>query len=101
MNNLDQLVPETCAASLGAKAKALRLAAGWKRATLAERAGVTEASLKRFERTGLASLELVLRVAFALGRLGEFGGLLEPPPARSIDELERRSQRALPKRGVR
>ncbi len=101
MYDLNQLMPETCAVSLGEKAKALRLAAGWKRATLAARAGVTEASLKRFESTGMASLQLVLRVAFALGRLGEFGGVLEPPPARSIDELERRSQRALPKRGVR
>jgi len=64
---------------LGEKVKALRLAAGWKRVTLARRAGVTESSLKRFERTGKASLELVLRAAFALGRLGEFGGLLAPP----------------------
>jgi transcriptional regulator with XRE-family HTH domain len=101
MESVNPILPEACAVSLGAKAKALRLAAEWKRATLADRAGVTEASLKRFERTGKASLELVLRVAFALGRLDEFGGLLEPPPARSIDELERRSQRALPKRGVR
>ncbi len=101
MDILEGALPESCAVDLGAKAKALRLTAGWKRTTLAERAGVTEASLKRFERTGQASLELVLRVAFALGRLTEFEGLLEPPPARSLDELERRLERPLPKRGVR
>jgi transcriptional regulator with XRE-family HTH domain len=95
------MLPSETAAKLGAKAKALRLTAGWKRATLAERAGVSEASLKRFEQTGLASLELVLRVALSLGRLPEFEGLLEPPPARSIDELDRRLSRPVPKRGVR
>ena len=101
MDLLDRVLPEACAVKLGAKAKALRLSAGWKRATLAERAGVTEASLKRFEQTGQASLELVLRVALSLGRLTEFEALLEPPPARSMDELERQLSRPLPKRGVR
>jgi len=101
METFERLLPEACAAKLGTHTKTLRLAAGWKRTTLAERAGVTEASLKRFEQTGQASLELVLRVAFSLGRLTEFDGLLEPPPAQSIDELERRASRPLPKRGVR
>lgn len=101
MNPVSHIVPEACAVSLGAKTKALRLAAGWKRATLAERAGVTEASLKRFERTGQASLRLILCTAFALGRLGEFSALLEPPPVRSIDELEHLANRPKPRRGVR
>jgi transcriptional regulator with XRE-family HTH domain len=101
MERMDQLMPEVMAVALGAKVKALRLLAGWKRMTLAERAGVTASSLKRFEQTGQASLELVLRVALSLGRLAEFEKLLEPPPARSIDELERRLRQPLPKRGVR
>jgi transcriptional regulator with XRE-family HTH domain len=101
MEVLNQSMPEEIAVALGAKAKALRLLAGWKRLTLAERAGVSGASLKRFEQTGQASLELVLRVALSLGRLAEFEALLTPPPARSIDELERRLRQPLPKRGVR
>lgn len=101
MYQMEQLMPEAMAVVLGAKVKALRLLAGWKRVTLAERAGVTVSSLKRFEQTGQASLELVLRVALSLGRLVEFEKLLEPPPARSIDELERRLRQPLPKRGVR
>jgi transcriptional regulator with XRE-family HTH domain len=101
MELIDQMMPEELAVKLGARAKALRLLAGWKRATLADRAGVSEASLKRFEQTGQASLELVLRVAMSLGRLAEFEGLLGPPPARSIDEMERPLVRSLPKRGVR
>ena len=90
MDPLAQLMPEEMAVKLGAKVKALRLMVGWKRTTLAQRAGVSAASLKRFEQIGQASLELVLRVAFSLGRLAEFEGLLDPPPAQSIDELERR-----------
>ncbi|MEI7900528.1 MAG: helix-turn-helix domain-containing protein [bacterium] len=101
MEMLEQLLPEEVAVRLGAQAKALRLSAGWKRATLSQRAGISEASLKRFEQTGQASLGLVLRVALSLGRLPEFESLLAPPPARSMDELERRLDRPLPKRGVR
>ncbi|MEI8138777.1 MAG: helix-turn-helix transcriptional regulator [bacterium] len=101
MDSISKLMPEEIAVKLGAKAKALRLSAGWKRVTFAERAGVSEASLKRFEQTGQASLELVLRVAMSLGRLSEFEGLLEPPPARSIDELDQQLKRPLPKRGLR
>jgi hypothetical protein len=63
------------------------------------RAGVTAASLKRFEATGKGSLELVLKIANALARLEEFDKLFQPPPARSIAELEQRAARPLPKRG--
>ena len=84
---------------LGDRAKALRLGRGWTRETLASRAGVSASSLKRFETTGKASLELVLKAAGALGRLDEFGKLLAPPPARSIEELERRAAKPIPKRG--
>ena len=85
--------------SLADRVKTLRLLKGWKRDTLAERAGVTAASLKRFETTGKASLELVLKVAHALGRLDEFGKLLQPPAAQSIEELERRAAKPIRKRG--
>jgi transcriptional regulator with XRE-family HTH domain len=61
---------------LADRARGLRLLKGWTRNTLAQRAGVTAASLKRFEATGKASLELVLKVAYALARLDEFGKLL-------------------------
>ena len=84
---------------LAGRAKALRLLRGWTRKTLAQRAGVSAASLTRFETTGKASLELVLRVAHALSRLEEFAQLFQPPPARSIEELERRTAAPSRKRG--
>jgi len=91
--------PDDVASTLAARARTLRLEQGWKRSTLAERAGVSTASLRRFETTGKASLDLVLRVAFALGRLSEFEGVLQAPPVTSIADLEGRSTRTVPKRG--
>lgn len=93
--------PSEMASLLGSRAKALRLQQGWKRSTLAARAGVTDASLKRFENTGKASLDLVLNVAMALGRLEEFDALLRPKPAQTMEELERLDQIAQRKRGTR
>ena len=92
-------MPTEMAKALAARLKTLRLLKGWRRATLAQRAGVSPFSLKRFEQTGKASLELVLKVAHALARLDEFEGLFRPPPARSLAELEERATRPVPKRG--
>lgn len=94
--------PADVARVLADRAKALRLTRGWTQNTLAQRAGVTTASYRRFETTGKASLELVLKVAHALGRLDGFADLLKPPPASSIDELAARTA-STPKRkrGIR
>ena len=91
--------PEDIAYNLAARLKELRLMKKWKRATLAKRSGVTEASLKRFEQTGKISLYNFLKLIFALGRLDEADELLRPPAAQSIKELESRNK-SLPKRGV-
>jgi len=93
--------PDEVAQSLAKRLKGLRLTQGFKRQTLANRAGVTVASLKRFETTGKGSLELLLKVVFTLGRLDEFTDLLQPPPARSMADIEKQSVQTLPKRGKR
>lgn len=91
--------PSEMAEALAGRARGLRLLRGWTQATLARRAGVTVASYRRFETSGKASLELVLKVALALSRLEEFEQLFQPPPARSIEELERRAAGPTRKRG--
>ena len=93
--------PGDVANGLAERARVLRLMRGWKRDTLAQRAGVTASSLKRFETTGEASLALVLKVAFALGRLDDFTALFQVPEAVSLDELEGRHRQVLRKRGSR
>ncbi len=79
--------PAEACKDLAERARVLRLGKGWTRATLAIRAGVSSASLKRFETMGAASLDLVLRVAFALGRLEDFTAALQLPEANSLAEL--------------
>ena len=91
--------PREMSKLLATRSKALRLARNWKRTTLAQRSGVTVASLKRFESTGKVSLDNFLRLCDALGRLSEFDGLLQPPPAQSLAELERKAHQPPPKRG--
>jgi HTH-type transcriptional regulator/antitoxin HipB len=93
------LTPEETAQNLAGKIRVLRLERNWKQVTLAERSGVTPASLRRFERTGLVSLQNLLKLAFALGRLDDFQQLLQPPDAASIAELEAADKRHKPKRG--
>ncbi len=86
------------AQTLAERMKNLRLQKKWKRLTLAERAGVSEASLRRFEQESRISLESFLKLLLALGRLDEIDELLQPSTLKSIDDLEIRKQK-LPKRG--
>ncbi|MFC1877948.1 helix-turn-helix domain-containing protein [Thermodesulfobacteriota bacterium] len=83
---------------LAERVKELRLQKKWKRSTLAERSGVSEGSLRRFEQTNKISLENFLKLLSALGRLDEMDELLQPPTIKSIDDLETQKQK-LPQRG--
>ncbi len=95
----DFMSPSEVRQLLGERLKRIRLQAGWKRTTLAQRSGVSLGSLRRFENTGEVSLKNLLRLVHALGRLDEFTSLLEPPPATSIKELEESIEKKTPKRG--
>ncbi len=90
--------PLELAQKLAERMKTLRLQKRWKRATLAERSGVSGSSLRRFEQTGKISLESFLKLLSALGRLDEMDELLKPPAIQTIDDLAKRKQR-IPKRG--
>ena len=95
--------PEEMADQLAMRLRDERLHRDWKQSTLAERSGVSLPTIRRYERTGRTSLENFLRLCHSLGRLDEFDGLLEPPTASSLAELETRSVSSTPrrKRGVR
>jgi HTH-type transcriptional regulator/antitoxin HipB len=87
---------------LADRVRTARLAMGMKQSTLAERAGISLASLRLFEQTGKVSLNRLLRIAHALGRLDEFESILRPPPAATLAELEARTTPPpTPKRGTR
>jgi transcriptional regulator with XRE-family HTH domain len=93
--------PAEISRMLAERARELRLRLGLKQSTLARRAGITLASLRRFEQTGEASLSRLLQICQALGRLDEFAGLLQPPVLRTMKELELRSAQTARKRGSR
>lgn len=99
MDGFSLATPEQVGKTLAARVKELRLARGWKQATLAQRSGVTLASLRRFEESGRVSLENLLDLAFALNRLDDFDALFQAPRASSLAELEAGEKRPARKRG--
>jgi transcriptional regulator with XRE-family HTH domain len=86
---------------IASRARALRLHRGWTQQEAAERAGVTLATYRRFERTGSIALERLLRLAVALGAYGGLNELFAPPPAASLADLERLEASQSRKRGRR
>jgi transcriptional regulator with XRE-family HTH domain len=99
MNGFSLQTPETVGKTLASRIRALRLARGWKQATLAQRSGVSLASLRRFEESGRVSLQNLLDLAFALNRLEDFDALFQAPRASSLAELEASEKRPTRKRG--
>ncbi len=93
--------PADVAKEIAQRLRALRLGRRWTRETLAERADVSAASLKRFENTAQVSLQNLLKLCAVLGRLGDWDELLQPPPARSLADLEQRAEAPPRKRGSR
>jgi len=73
---------------IGARAKSARLRENMSRKTLAEKAGVAEASLKRFETTGHISFSSLVQLLTSLDRLSELDELLAERTPLSIRELD-------------
>ncbi len=73
---------------LGERTRALRLHQNQTQRDLARNAGVGLKALRRFEACGEGSVETMVRVAVALGAGDPFAHLFEPPPVRSLAELE-------------
>ncbi len=67
--------PHEVQTEIAQRIKALRLEQNLSQQGLCERSDVTLASLRRFERTGLIAFDSLLRLANALGRLGDFENL--------------------------
>ena len=95
------LTPTAAQRTLADRVREARIAMGLKQKTLADRSGVTLATLRRFEQKGEISLKYLMRICNALGRLDEFDQLLKPPPAASMAELESRVAKPRRKRGSR
>lgn len=87
--------------ALGQRARELRLVRGLRQTDLARRADVGVRTVERFERTGIATLENVVRMAIALGAEHAFERLFEAPAYASLDEALQRPRAATRRRARR
>jgi transcriptional regulator with XRE-family HTH domain len=73
--------------AVGRRAKSLRLLQNLTQEGLAARAAVSLGTLRLFERSGKASLETVIKIAFALGAEQEFEALFPPQQVVRIEDV--------------
>lgn len=89
--------PAEIAREVGSNAKKRRLSKNLSRKTLAENSGVSESTIKRFELTGVVTLEALILIATALDELSGVTRLFKPEHPGSYDELKNAKR----KRGMR
>ena len=89
--------PADIARDVGENAKALRLSKNLSRKTLAEKSGVSESTIKRFETTGVVTLEALILLATALDERTAVTKLFRPDHPNSVEELKNANR----KRGMR
>lgn len=73
--------------ALGQRARMRRLTQNLSQEGLASRANISLGTLKQYERTGKASLETVVKIAFALGAEREFEALFPPEAVTRIEDV--------------
>ena len=85
-------MPDTLLKAIATQAKMQRLAANLTRRTLAEKSGIAEASIKRFETTGQISFHSLLKLAFAMNCMDDFNRLFAEKPPQTIADLQTTSR---------
>lgn len=93
MLSVKLMSPEEILQGLARRAKQRRLDVNLTQEGLAKRAQISFGTLKLFERTGKASSEFLVLLAFALDAEKEFENLFPTRPARSIDEVIEKPRR--------
>jgi transcriptional regulator with XRE-family HTH domain len=83
---------EEVAVVVANRVRARRLANNFSRKTLAERTGVSEASIKRFETTGEIAFVSLLKLAFVLDALPEFDALFAPKAVVSMADITQKKR---------
>ncbi len=79
--------PETLAADLGARLRALRLQRNITLADLAARSGLSAPTLAALERHGQGTLATLAHVLYALGRERELEALACPDPPSTLQDV--------------
>ncbi|MBQ9067713.1 MAG: helix-turn-helix transcriptional regulator [Eggerthellaceae bacterium] len=88
INNYDFFkLPGAALAEVAAREKTVRRKRGYSQVQLAEKAGVSLGSLRRFEQTGKIAFESLVSIMFALGCADELDRLFARPAYSSIQEV--------------
>ena len=83
----DQKTPKEIMILLSKKTRALREQENMSQRELSERSGVAYASIRKFESTGIISLESLLKICEALKRLTDFESILLPSDIKRKKDL--------------
>lgn len=81
------VTPKELGMEIAANLKKLRKQRKLSQTALAEKAGVSYGSMKRFEQTGEIALESLLKIAIVLGETEPFEALFKPIEIKSIQEI--------------
>ena len=81
------VTPKELGMEIAANLKKLRKQRKLSQIALAEKAGVSYGSMKRFEQTGEIALESLLKIAIVLGETEPFEALFKPTEIKSIQEI--------------
>lgn len=96
MLSMEWRTPKDVQRELVGRFRARRLSMNLTQEGLATRSGVNWSSLKRFEHTGLISLDALLKLAMVLNCLSDFDRVClddeRNPDSRSLDEILRESK---------
>ena len=87
MLSVDMFSPDDIAKALARRVKRRRLDMNLTQQGVAKRSGVTLASVKRFEQTGLVSLESLIRIAFVIDGADELSSLFQPKEFKTIKDV--------------
>lgn len=101
MQNINKYNPNSKAADIAARCKQLRLVQNMSQQELSDKSGVSLGSLKRFEQSGMVSLQHLLRLSLVLNASEEFDGLFRPLPYSGIDEMLKQKKAKTRKRAGR
>jgi len=80
-------LPGEAVRDIAAREKKLRKARHLTQQQLAQKAGVSLGSLRRFEQTGSIAFESLVSIAYALGCENDLDGLFAQPAYASIEEV--------------
>ena len=95
------LTPIAAAMGLAKRFRTRRLARGLTQVAVAELAGISRDTVKKFELSGRITLSHFLRLVGAVGGLAEVAGFLRTEGPQTLAELERRIDTTKRVRGVR